>query len=374
MTESREDVVHFTTVHHRGDTRIRVKEIPSLAAGLGRRVALYVQDGEGDEEEADGTLIVGTGRGEGGRFSRMTRGGWRMYCALRRARPAVAHFHDPELITVGLALKLSGVRVVYDVHEDVPRQIAGKHWIPALVRRPVSWAAAVAEWIAGRMFDGVVAATPTIAQRFPAHKTVTVQNFPILSELVSPEPVPYEERPADFAYVGGITHVRGARQMLDAITRTIDDSVRLQLAGNFPSAREEVTARCHEGWARVKFHGWASRTEVAKLLASSRGGLVIIQPDANLIHGYPVKMFEYMAAGLPVIASDFPLWRKIVERAGCGLLVDPRDPAAIAGAMDRLLKNPKQAKAMGLRGHKAVLDTYNWEPEAVKLINFYRNL
>jgi len=177
-------VVHFTTVHPRGDTRIRVKETASLAEGIGAGVALYVQDGKGAErDEVSGVEVVDTGPPPRGRARRMVLGAWRMYRAVRAAQPRVAHFHDPELIPVGLALKLSGIKVVYDVHEDVPRQILGKHWISPWLRRPVAWAAEAFEWLAGRAFDGMVAATPTIARRFPEHKTVTVQNFPILAVL-----------------------------------------------------------------------------------------------------------------------------------------------------------------------------------------------
>jgi hypothetical protein len=365
----------LTTVHFRGDTRIRVKEVASLAEQLGEPVNLFVQDGEGDADGADESVsVVDTGPRPGGRLARMTRGAWRMYRAVRRARPAVAHFHDPELIPVGLALKLSGIRVVYDVHEDLPRQILGKHWLSPWLRRPVSWAAEVVEWVAGRAFDGIVAATPTIARRFPAGKTVTVQNFPLLSELVAPDPVPYAQRPLHFAYVGSLGSIRGSREMVEAIGRMSDASARLQLAGKFSNARDEEAARSLEGWGRVDYHGWASRPEVAQLLGNVRAGLVLFHPSPAHRDAQPNKMFEYMAAGLPVIASDFPLWREIVDGAGCGLLVDPLDPDAITGAMQWLLENPKEAEAMGRRGRAAVEATYNWEPEAEKLIEIYRRI
>jgi len=367
-------VVHFTTVHPRGDTRIRVKEVPALAGGLERSVVLYVQDGEGDAQEVNRISVADTGRCEGGRLGRMTQGTWRMYRALRRARPQVAHFHDPELIPVGLALQLSGVRVVYDVHEDVPRQILSKHWIPAFVRRPVSWVAEAAEWLAVRAFDGVVAATPTIAGRFPEHKTATVQNFPILSEVLSPEPMPYAERPADFAYVGGISGIRGAREMVEAIDRLGYGAARLQMAGGFQPDQLRQELGELRGWSQVCYHGWVSRPKVAQLLGRVRAGLVVLHPTMNYPDAYPVKMFEYMAAGLPVIASDFPLWRRIVDGAGCGLLVDPLDPSAIAKAMQWMRDHPAEAEAMGQRAREAVEATYNWEPESRKLVGLYERL
>ncbi|WP_369773941.1 glycosyltransferase family 4 protein [Thioalkalivibrio sp. ALJ15] len=354
---------------------MRVKESASLAVGSGAEVFLYVQDGQGPErDEISGVEVVDTGPPSHGRVRRMLFGAWRMYRAVRAGRPRVAHFHDPELIPVGLALKLSGIKVVYDVHEDVPRQILGKHWIPVWLRRPVASAAAGFEWLAGRAFDGIVAATPTIARRFPAHKTVTVQNFPILAELVAPDPVPYAQRPPHFAYVGGITGIRGSREMVEAIGRVDEPECRLQLAGGFSPAGHGDELAALGGWQRVEFHGWASRPQVAAILGNVRAGLVLFHPAPNHLDAQPNKLFEYMAAGLPVIASDFPLWRGIVDGAGCGLLVDPQDPDAIAEAMAWLLAHPDEAEAMGRRGRDAVERQYNWAPEADKLLALYEQL
>ena len=368
-------VAHVTTVHSRDDTRIRVKEVNSIANYLDESTILFVQDGMGNEQgEHKSVSVVDTGIPRPGRLGRMMVGAWRVYRAVRRARPTVAHFHDPELIPVGLALKLSGIKVIYDVHEDYPRVILKRQYLPSKLRVPVSWAVTAMERVASLVFDAVVTATPAITKRFPYRKTVTVQNFPILSELVAPEPVPYIQRPPNFAYVGGITEIRGAREMVDAIGRVEDDRGRLELVGKFSTDNDEVAARSLEGWARVDFHGWAARPKVAELLGKVRAGLVLYHPAPNHIDAQPNKMFEYMAAGLPVIASDFPLWREIVDGAGCGLLVDPLDPEAIAEAMQWLLDHPQEAEAMGHRGRQAVEETYNWEPEAEKLIALYRRL
>ncbi|WP_322522346.1 glycosyltransferase family 4 protein [Guyparkeria halophila] len=368
-------IIHFSTVHARTDTRIRVKQVASLAGAFDERVALYVQDGKGNErDEAHGIEVMDTGLPSGGRLARMTKGAWRMYRAVRRARPSVAHFHDPELIPVGLALKFSGIKVVYDVHEDVPRQILGKHWISPWLRRPVAGLVEGVEWVAARVFDGVVTATPTISARFPSKKTVTVQNFPILGELVLPESTPFSERPLHVVYVGGITAARGAVEMVDALERVTNDQVRLQLGGTFTPVGRENEVSALPGWSRVVAHGWVDRITVAELLGNVRAGLVLFHPAPNHMDAQPNKMFEYMAAALPVIASDFPLWRKIIDGARCGLLVDPLDPQAIAEAIDWILMHPEEAEAMGRRGRKAVESTYNWERESETLINFYKQL
>ena len=191
-----------------------------------------------------------------------------MYRAVRRACPSVAHFHDPELIPVGILLKLSGIQVIYDVHEDVPRQVLGKHWISPWLRRPVAALVEGVEWVAARVFDGVVTATPTISARFPSTKTVTVQNFPILGELVLPAPKPFSQRPPHVAYVGGITAARGAVEMVQALERVTNDQVRLQLGGTFTPVGLEQEARALPGWMRVVPHGWVDRSTVANLLGN----------------------------------------------------------------------------------------------------------
>ena len=374
----RTEIAHITSVHPRADTRIRIREAGALASGLGRAVALFVQDGKGDSVEAGGMIrIIDTGPPPAGRPARMTLGVLRLWRAVRRSRPLVVHFHDPELIPLGLVLKCFGYRVVYDVHEDLPRQVLTKYWLPAVARRPVSRAMSACEWLAARIFDAIVPAEPKIAGRFPSHKTTLVQNFPIPDELVTTASIPYRERPPHFAYIGGISVIRGVNEMIRATSLTSGkdgQEARLCLAGAFqpPGLPDEV--RAAPGWGRVDFHGWADRRQVAGFLGSVRAGLAVLHPTPKYQDAWPTKMFEYMSVGLPVIVSDFPLWRGIVEDAGCGLLADPLDPRAIAGAMQWILDHPDEAEAMGRRGRAAVEKHYNWETEAEKLVALYNKL
>lgn len=340
---------------------------------LGEPVALLVQDGKGDCAEEDGNvLIIDTGLQPPGRLARMTLGSFRMWRAVRSLQPRLAHFHDPELIPLGLLLKCFGHRVVYDVHEDLPRQVLTKYWLPGFLRRPVSWIASAIEWLAARVLDSIVPATPKIAERFPPRKTTTIQNFPILDELVGGKVIPYRERPAQFAYIGGLTRERGACEMVTA-SNYIQKN-RLYLAGAFQPAGLQTELEALPGWQRVVFVGWANRIQVAEILGNARAGLVVLHPTQRYPDAYPTKMFEYMSAGLPVIVSDFPLWRRIVDDAGCGLLVDPLDPQAIAGAMQWILDHPAEAEAMGRRGRHAVETDYNWDTEARKLVALYKKL
>ena len=276
---------------------------------------------------------------------------------------------------MGFLLKALGRKVIYDVHEDTPRQVLNKYWMPRAVRLPAFWAMSALEWIGGRVFDALVVATPQIAKRFPSSKTTVVHNFPLLGELTVGGGIPYAQRANAFIYVGRIAEIRGAREMVRAIG-LLDERYgsRLDLAGAYGPARLETDLRSIPGWSRTRSLGWAKRDRVAQLLSEAKVGLVLLHPTHSYPDAYPVKMFEYMAAGLPVIASDFPLWREIVEDAECGLLVDPLDPAEIAEAMNWLLKHGDEAEAMGRRGKKAVEDRYNWQAEAGKLRQMYREL
>lgn len=368
-------IAHLTTVHPRVDARIRIKEVGSLAEAFEEPVALFVMDGKGDAIDADGKIrIIDIGQPPKKRLMRMIVGVWRMWHAVLANRPQVVHFHDPELIPLGLLLKCCGFGVIYDVHEDVPRDVLTKFWLPAMMRRPISLLMTGVEWLAGWCFTAIISATPDISVRFPSKKTTLVQNYPILNELINQEVSDYLCRPPHFAYIGGIGKTRGIHEMVDALGRTDRHDVRLQLAGEFRPASLKIKIESMPGWQQVDYSNWVNREQVSIILNNVRAGLVVYLPTPAILNAYPTKMFEYMSVGLPVIASDFPVWRGIVDKAGCGLLVDPLNPSMIADAMLWILNNPDEAKAMGKRGRKAVEESYNWEREGSKLIGIYNRL
>jgi glycosyltransferase involved in cell wall biosynthesis len=364
-------VAHLTSVHSPDDIRIFHKECKTLVRA-GYEVVLIVPHER--DEEIDGVFVRAVSR-PADRFGRMTGTMRSVYRAAMREDAEVCHFHDPELIPAAMLLKTRGRKVIYDVHEDVPRQILNKQWLPPAARRAVGGGAALAEAIGAKCFHGIVAATPAIAPRFSVEKTVIVQNFPILGELARQDAVPYSERPHAVAYVGGIAALRGIREMVRALPLLPDVlDARLVLAGRFSPAELETDVCAMPGWGRVNFLGWQSRAGVASILGRVRAGLVLFHPVPNHVNAQPNKLFEYMSAGIPVIASDFPLWREMVEDVGCGLLVDPHNSRAIGDAISWILEHPREAEAMGLRGEEAVKTRYNWSVESEKLLAFYEKL
>jgi glycosyltransferase involved in cell wall biosynthesis len=363
-------VCMLTSVHAPYDVRIYEKEARSLAAA-GYQVTIVAPHGKNEERE--GVRIIGV-QCQSNRRQRMTTVIWDVYRKARDIDAAVYHFHDPELMPVGLLLKLHRKQVIYDVHEDVPRDILVKTWILPVLRRPAAVGASAAHFLTALTLDGVIAATPVIAARFPSKKVFTIQNFPRLNEFDKTSQ-PYASRKPLVGYVGGISQQRGAREMIQAMSLVRDfPDARLLLAGEFEGIELESELRKLPGFERVDYRGWLAREALGNVLDRTKAGLVLFHRFQNYMEAQPNKMFEYMAAGIPVIASDFPLWRAIVGEIGCGLLVDPHSPPDIARAIEWVLRHPEEAEQMGQRGAAAVRSKYNWEAESEKLLELYSNL
>ncbi len=358
----------LTSVHPALDIRIFQKQARTLAKA-GYEVVLVAPHPRA--ETLEGVRIVPVER-FASRKKRMLETTKQVWQAALREKADIYHFHDPELIPIGLALRFSRHKVIYDIHEDLPADILDKPWIAAPLRKLVASIARGAESLTAYYVDALFPVTESIARRFPKYKTTKVQNFPMCSELQLENAIPYLERPRQIIYLGGINEVRGIREMVLALELAKD--VQLCLVGQFenPATRENLLK--HAGWLCVLEQGQKNRSEVAQLLGQVRAGLVLFHPIANHISAQPNKLFEYMSAGIPVIASDFPLWKEIVEGVGCGLCVDPMNPRAIADAITYLMDHPLEAKAMGERGRAAVEKTYNWESESKHLLNAYLKL
>ncbi|MGN7905881.1 glycosyltransferase family 4 protein [Pseudomonas sp. 22373] len=361
-------VAHLTSVHQRYDTRIFLKECRSLAAA-GHSVYLVVADGKGDEAR-EGVEIKDVGVSPG-RLNRMLRTTRRIYDKALAIDAEIYHMHDPELIPLGLKLKRQGKKVIFDAHEDLPKQLMGKPYLNKFSRLVLSKAFGIFESVACRRFDAVVVATPSISEKFIKINplTVTVNNYPLLGEL-STDDVDWAAKKNEVSYIGGITSIRGIAQVISAMSK-VKSEVRLQLGGRFTEKDVEAVAKQEKGWKKVDELGFVSRDGVREALARSVAGIVTFLPAPNHIDSQPNKMFEYMSAGVPVIASNFPLWRDIIEGNNCGLCVDPEDSQQIAEAIDYLIMNPAHAESMGVNGQSAVRVKYNWSIEEKVLVELY---
>lgn len=370
-TITQQKVAHLTSVHRASDTRIAHRECRTLV------------------EEGYDVVLIAPGSGKGlpvgvrfhrldapsNRLERMTRTVWQVFRAALCERADVYHFHDPELLGVGLALRLWGARVIFDVHEDLANDIADKNWIPRVLRPPIAAGVVALLRSVHSCFNAVVTATPGIAERLPAKNTVVIRNYPRIEELALPCGGTFDQRPRKAVYLGSITELRGIIEMVQALScPSMPSDVRLALAGDFESKSLEARVKAMPGWNRIDFAGWCDRAAVTRVLADARVGLLTLQPAKNFTDSLPVKLFEYMAAGLPVIISDTIKCSSIVREHECGLVVDPRDPEAIAGAIASLMDNPALAEAMGERGRRIALQRYQWASEALKLADLYAKI
>lgn len=364
-------IAHLTSAHPRYDTRIYQKLCQSTV-NAGYRTTIVVADGKGDELSPLGIEIVDVGR-SAGRLNRMLRATQRVKeCALS-LNADIYHLHDPELIPVGLALKRRGRRVIFDFHEDVPKQLLSKPYMDHRVARFVSGVFARYESYAVPKFDAIVGATPVITEKFrgKARRLANINNFPQLGELESA--LPWESKADEVAYVGAISAIRGIVPLVQALAAT-QSGAKLNLVGAFSDKVSQKQAESLPGWQNVRVAGVVDRHGVRDILARSVAGIVTFLPLPNHVDAQPNKMFEYMSAGIPVIASDFPLWREIIVGHDCGLCVDPLDAGAIASAIDALVSDRARAEQMGRNGRKAVQEIFNWSKEEGKLLQLYADI
>jgi glycosyltransferase involved in cell wall biosynthesis len=360
----------LTSVHPPFDVRIFHKEAKTLVKA-GYDVTLIAQHDK--EEIVDGVKIINLQRPRN-RIERMTKTVCSAYKKAVQLDADIYHFHDPELIPVGMRLKRMGKTVVFDSHEDVPKQLLGKPYLKKPAKIFLSRCLELYEKYSCRRFDAIVAATPFIRDKFLKinPNTVDINNFPMIGELASGQ-VDWSIKQNHVCYVGGIGTIRGIEEMVKAMA-LVKAPARLQLGGLFDEQVTEARITAVPSWGKIDALGFLDRKAVRDVLARSMAGLVTLHPIVNYINALPVKMFEYMVAGIPVIASSFPLWQEIIEGNECGLCVDPLNPSEIAKAIDYILTHPEEAQRMGQNGLRAVKEQYNWDIEEKKLLALYEQL
>ena len=292
--------------------------------------------------------------------------------------------NEPDSWVVGIALKLFTRRpVVFDCHEHYPGQVA--RWLPRVFRTPGVWLTRILLQVLGKLTNAIVLAKYSVADDFSwsrERQLVVLNTTPLCSLPESGHTINASSSPFTFVHIGVIRRERGSEQLLAAMAelkrRGVTD-YRVTIVGEFKDGSEQAfceAATCLGIRDRLELHRWLPFDEAFALVRRSHAGLILFQKTlSNNVRGMPHKMFDYMLAGLPVIAPDFaPDIVGVLEPAKAGLLVDTADPRALADAMQSLIKDRTQAQAIGERGRRAVFERYHWEYDAATLIAAYVRL
>jgi len=328
------------------------------------------------DENIDGVTIVALPKAKN-RFHRMFSIILKALLLALKQKADIYHFHDPELIPVGVVLKVMGKTVIYDIHEDYSSQILSKIYLPKITRSTIAFLIKAIEHISLNFFDGIITATDDILKNFSHHKKVaSVRNFPSLSTFSHVKKHSDDDIDIfNLIYIGGITENRGITQIIKALELSHSNrQFKLILCGKFYPIDYEREVRSLEGFEKVEHLGWKDPYAIPEFLSRADVGIICFLPKPNHIKSMPNKLFEYMAAGLPVIASDFPLWKEVVEGNKCGICIDPLKPKEIAKAIKYLMENPRLRKELGENGRRVILEKYNWEVESKKLLTMYESL
>jgi glycosyltransferase involved in cell wall biosynthesis len=368
-------VCHFTSVHRADDTRIFFRECVTLARA-GYEVFLVAPDAP--SAAINGVQVIGVKGCRGSRLRRMLLTSNAVYRQAVRLKADIYHFHDPELLPLALLLRCRGKTIVFDIHEAISEQIKMKDWLP--LNSLVSRVYRLVDRLSARLLPLVLAEDSYSAKysRF-TNKFAVVRNMPDLTffnPFFMPDRTQCENA---LFYVGGVTRERGIEVLLEALVHLTDrgmDPVFHCVGPVLPQFTAELTASTafRRISNRIRLYGRLTLQDAYTIAKTCRIGVAILQPLPNYLNSYPTKIFEYMAVGLPVITSNFPLYRSVVEKHGTGICVNPTDPLAVADALERLLAEPAVAKSMGQNGRKAAERVFNWDAEAKNLLDFYQGL
>lgn len=363
----------LTTVHPPFDTRIFHKQAKTLVKA-GYDVTLIAQHDK--DEVVDGVKIIALPRSRN-RLQRMIGLGFKAFRLALKQKAEIYHFHDPELLPWGWLLKLvTKSKVIYDVHEDYPEAILSRQWLPQFTRKPIARLFNIGEKVIAKRLDYVIVATDHIKTNFKGANTISVKNYPLGDDLPLKASKREESRDSYILiYAGSLSEEYGVKEMVQALEcLSVNQNVSLRLLGKFNEKKFEQEICNLPGFMKVEYLGWCNRGEVMKNLIEADIGLAYNHPVPRLKVAISTKLLEYMSVGLPVIAPNYPLWKDIIEGNDCGIVVEPVNPAALAKAIEYLLRNPELRRRMGENGRRAFLEKYNWKTESKKLLDVYSEL
>jgi len=369
-------VCMLSSAHSAFDVRIFNREARTLAKS---DYKVYFIVTHNKEEIIEGVHIIPLPKREG-RFYRFFIKNWIILFKSIRINAMLYQFHDPDLILIGLILKLIGKKVVYDVLENVCLDILSKEWIFPPIRKVISLIVKFTEWFSLHFFDAIIAAGKDI--QFQSHfrkfhnKIILIRNYPTIT-ISAIEIFPKPKDKIRFIYAGGITSGRAIMEIIKAYKSIEYSNSELILLGNFYSNDfKNKILNSINNFINIKYIPPVSYREMFDLLKKCHAGLICFEPLPNNISalsGRNNKIYEYMMAGLAIIGSNFESWNNFILGNNIGITVDPNNVSEISRAMNFLIENPERMLSME-KNAKKLSNKYSWESESHKLINLYKEL
>lgn len=374
-------IVHLGYFHKYDDGRILRKECVSLKKAFDADITYITSDRNGVTEmkliEGIHICIIPT------ISKRVVRLLQYMNDALEeidRIRPEICHIHEFVLYPLIGKLKKRGIKVILDMHEndveDETEKYIDRHG--ALVGRVVNKALLTYERESVKKADAVISVTPQIINRVARYgkPTVIVANFPYTDDGTDVGENTFRDRLNTICFAGGVSDLWGIKTIL----KTMEDlpDVKFLLAGR-ADADYVKEMKAFPSWDRTTFFGAVPFEKVKEDIYDKSGiGLALLSTyDGWIGHEGTLgntKLFEFMEFGIPVICTDYSLWKNIVVEGNCGLTVNPFDENQIRDAVNYLRTHPKEAFQMGKNGRKLVRERYNWEHEAETLLDLYKEV
>jgi glycosyltransferase involved in cell wall biosynthesis len=283
------------------------------------------------------------------------------------------HFHDPELIPamIWLTVRHPKLRILYDVHEELPLEVFSKSCIPRILQPLASVFVRVLWGLAAWRFHAFAPATEAIAAHWPPERTRVVHNYP--RSVFNLPRQGLEVNPNRIVFVGALTRIHGVEEVLQSVSRLRQEHphLRLELYGRVldPSLQPAVDRAVGEDWCQHT--PWLDPAELASRLSGAGVGLVPYHPLVDHLDALPTKIFEYMALGIPILASDFPLWRRIIQEQNVGLCAAPT-VEGLTQALRLMVNDPVRLQTWSVRAQETYQRQYRWEVEAENLRTLYR--
>lgn len=368
-------VCHVISGYYRIDARVFQRQCKSLKK-FGFEVSVLTNDGE-IEEIIDGIKFFSCEKTYNSRIKTMIYATKQFFKKAKEIDADIYQLHSPELFPLGLKLKNLGKKVVYDAHEDLPRHIQEKEWVPIFLRKPISYLIEIYMNYVLKKYDYIITPHSHVVESLKnkVKNIELIANFPLVKTLNNFSLEDYLKRDNIICYTGTVYSY--SNQELLASSLTFIESLKYHIAGyiddEFLSNLKKLDKK-----DVIKFFGRISWYELSSFYQKATIGYVLYDYKLNL--GYKLgsygtnKIFEYMEEGLPFICTDYILWKEICDKYNCGLYVEPGNRVQLSNALNYLVNNKSEAYKMGQNGKLAVKNFFNWDTQEIKYIEIFNKI